>query len=220
MLRALDLIASLPGDDGPVRVLSGVSLHVDAGEVLDIVGPSGSGKSTLLRALARLMPGATGRLELDGADAASVSPQVWRTRVTLVPQKPAIANGCLRDNLLMPWLLKVRRAEDAPSDAALEAALDEVGLSGLSLDRDAARLSVGQQGRLALLRVTLAAPRVLLLDEADAALDADSVAAVTELTRRFAERGGAAVRVRHRESDGLARRTLRMADGALTEVGA
>ena len=108
----------------------------------------------------------------------------------------------MRDNLLLPWTLKVRHGQPAPDDAALRAALDRVGLPDVALDRDAARLSVGQQARVALVRVLLTHPRVLLLDEPDAALDEALVRrGHAHSTREFAEDGGAVVRVRHHRTD-------------------
>jgi putative ABC transport system ATP-binding protein len=218
LLQAHDLVVVLPGDAGDVRVLDGVSLDLAAGTVADVTGPSGSGKTTLLRALARLLPVATGSLSLDGLAAETIAAVTWRTEVALLPQKPAIAEGSVRHNLLLPWSLKIRRGRAAPEDSVLRAALDRVALDA-ALDRDAARLSVGQQARVALVRTLLTNPRVLLLDEPDAALDEVSAAAVGELTREFAQKGGAVVRVRHHRSDDIAHRRLRLADGALREAG-
>lgn len=197
-----------------------VSVAVNAGEIVDVAGPSGSGKTTLLRALARLLPSAAGELALDGELARDLSPQRWRSLVALLPQKPAITPGDLRENLTLPWRLKIERGTVEPGADTLEAALEEVGLGGTPLDRDAARLSVGQQARIALLRVLLTSPRVLLLDEPDAALDTASAEALAAALVRVAASGTAIVRVRHRESDGLAARRLVLADGALTEASA
>ena len=142
----------------------------------------------------------------------------WRAAVALLPQKPAIVEGTVRDNLLRPWSLKVRHGHAVPDDTALRAALDRVVLDA-ALDRDAARLSVGQQARVALVRTLLTHPRVLLLDEPDAALDELSASAVSELTREFADKGGAVVRVRHHRSDDIADRRLRLAGGTLSSAG-
>jgi len=209
---------TLPGDSGPLHVIGGVALDVAGGEVVDVVGPSGAGKTTLLRALARLLPDVTGELLVDGAPAAEISPQRWRTLVSLVPQKPAIVAGSVRDNLVLPWQLKVRAQEHVPSDDELRARLDSVGMRDVALERDAGRLSVGQQARVALLRVVLTGPRALLLDEPDAALDDASAAEVAHITSEFALAGGAVVRVRHQRTDLLASRRLRLSNGALTEV--
>jgi putative ABC transport system ATP-binding protein len=219
LLEARDLVAVLHGDSGDVRVLDGVDFTVEAGSVSDVVGPSGSGKTTLLRALARLLPSWSGELTLDGTPHTELSGTAWRTAVGLLPQKPAIAEGTVRDNLLLPWTLKVRHGLARPDDVALRAALDDVALD-VALDRDAARLSVGQQARVALVRTLLTSPRVLLLDEPDAALDEVSSAAVSELTRAFAENGGGVVRVRHHGSDNVAGRRLRLEGGALAQVEA
>lgn len=218
-LRVSNLTAVLPGDTGMVRVLDGVSFQVAPGDALDVVGPSGSGKTTLLRAVALLLPGATGELSLGNASSSSVDPRVWRSRVALLPQKPAIIPGTVRDNLLVPWRLKVREGTALPSESHLAERLEAVGIDA-ELDRDAARLSVGQHARLAFLRVLLTEPDVVLLDEADAALDDASVALVGEATRRFLAGGGAAVRVRHRADDGVANRRMHLEHGRLTEVGA
>lgn len=216
LLEARDLIVDLTGDEGPVRVLDGAALSLARAEIVDITGQSGSGKSTLLRALARLLPGATGHLELDGASAHRMSAQEWRRAVALLPQKPAIVDGSVRENLLLPWTLKVRSHDERPGEARLRERLDAVGLDGVALDRDARRLSVGQQARVALLRVMLTSPRVLLLDEPDAALDTVSSEAVAGAVRAFAADGGAVLRVRHREGDGLATRRMCLLDGGIT----
>ncbi len=158
LLEARGLRVTLPGDAGPVDVLDGVSLTLERGEVLDVVGPSGSGKSTLLRALARLLPGTDGALLLSGELAETIEAHEWRTRVALLPQKAAIVPGTIRDNLLLPWQLKVRAHAAVPPDDDLRAALDRVSLTDIDLDRDADRLSVGQAARVALTRVALTEP--------------------------------------------------------------
>lgn len=218
LLHATGLTATLTGDAGPVRVLDGVEFAIRAGEIVDVVGPSGSGKSTLLRALAWLLPGAGGALELDGRPHDSMSPQEWRAQVALVPQKPAIIDATVERNLLVPWTLKARSAHTAPPAQRLCEALDSVGLSDVALDRSALRLSVGQQARIAFVRVLLTAPRVLLLDEAEAALDDTSAQFLSQACSHFASEGGGIVRVRHRTTDGLAARRLTMQHGRLEEV--
>lgn len=218
LLEARDLRVTRPGDAGPVTVLDGVDLTLARGEVADVSGPSGAGKTTLLRALALMLPGATGELLLAGQAASALGPRLWRTRVALLPQQASIMTGCIRDNLLVPWTLKVRHSVQKPSDGELRAALDAVGLAEVALDRDAARLSVGQAARVALVRVGLTRPDVLLLDEPDANLDEESAAQVAEQTARFAEAGGGVVRVRHHRPDAVVARRLRLEGGRLEEV--
>ena len=224
LLQARGLTAVLPGDAGDVRVLDGVSLTVESGEIVDVVGPSGSGKSTLLRALARLLPGATGELSIGDSPMTALTASQWRAVVALLPQKPVMLAGTLRDNLLYPWLLGVRRGHARPTDQQLGAGLDRLGVDA-ALDRDASRLSVGQAARVAFLRTLLTRPKVLLLDEPDAALDDVAADAVAQLTVEFvsegATRDGAAVvRVRHHRPDGIASRRLHLEHGRLAAEGA
>lgn len=220
LLEARGLVASVRGDDGAiVRVLDDVSLDVPAGTVIDVLGPSGSGKSTLLRAIAWLLPDSAGSLSLAGEPATRMGPVGWRKAVALAPQKPALADGSVSANLALPWSLHARRGEHAPDPQRMRDALDAVGLTDVAPERDVARLSVGQQARVAFARTLLAAPRVLLLDEPDAALDPESSALVSAAVRRFAEQGGAVVRVRHGNDDGLASRRLHLAAGRLEEAG-
>jgi putative ABC transport system ATP-binding protein len=218
LLSAEDLVLDLPGDEGTQRVLDHVSLSLTSGEIVDVVGASGAGKTMLLRALARLLPKSQGRLMLEGTPAERVPGTEWRSRVALLPQKAAIGPGTVGDNLFLPWTLKVRHGRRPPSRADFGRALSSVGLDGIAFDRDAARLSVGQAARIALLRVVLTGPDVLLLDEPDANLDDASAEQVAIATRTFAERGGGVVRVRHQRADALAARRLILVAGKLEEA--
>lgn len=220
MLVATDLRYTARDEGDSHVVLGGIDFEVAPGEIVDIVGPSGSGKTTMLRALARLLPAACGRLTLDGVESAEIPPSEWRTRVTLLPQIAAMVPGSVAGNLHYPWTLKSRADEQRPSDDDLRRALDGVGLERIDLSRDSAKLSVGQAARVALLRVTLTRPHILLLDEPDASLDDDTAAQVTEMTSSFAQNGGGVVRVRHLRADDLSTRRYRLAEGCLEEVSA
>lgn len=217
-IAARSLTVSRRADAGMLLVLDAVELDVAPRTVVDVVGPSGAGKTTLLLALARLLPGAEASLELEGEPASAIDPRDWRARVSYLPQRSALLPGTVEFNLLLPWRLKIRMGSTVPDAAALRDALDRVHLADVALDRDVERLSEGQAARVALLRTVLTSPRVLLLDEPDAALDEASADEVGRLTREFADAGGAVVRVRHHRTDGLANRRLQLAAGKLTEV--
>lgn len=218
LLVARDLHANRITEAGAAEVLAGVTLSIAHGEVVELAGPSGAGKTTLLLALARLLPGVAGELALDGVNAARIEPQAWRARVALLPQRAALAAASVRENLLLPYTLKVRTGAPAPDDATLRAALDAVGLDAIALERDATRLSVGQAARVALLRVVLTRPQLLLLDEPDASLDDVSAAQVAAMTARFAAEGGAVLRVSHVRANGAADARYRLAAGRLEAV--
>lgn len=218
LLSARDIYATRLVEGGRVDVLAGVSLDVAHGEVVELSGPSGAGKTTLLLALARLLPGVTGSLSLDGEPAEAIAPQVWRSRVALLPQRATLVAGTVRENILLPYTLKARADCTPPGDAAQRAALDAVGLDAVALDRDASRLSVGQAARVALLRVVLTSPQQLLLDEPDASLDDVSAEQVAAMTARFAADGGAVLRVSHVRANDKADACYRLAAGHLERV--
>ena len=177
MLRVADLSVAY----GPTRVLDGASLVVRPGEFASLVGPSGSGKSTLLRAVAGLTPHSAGRVELD-----------------LAPERVAFL---FQDDALLPWRTARQnvalglRAHGRSKHEALATAdgwLERLGLAGLE-HRFPARLSGGQRKRVALAQVLALEPRLLLMDEPFASLDAIVRAGVTEDLLRWVEIEGLTV---------------------------
>jgi ABC-type methionine transport system ATPase subunit len=177
-----------------VPVLKGVSLSIERGELVALMGASGSGKSTLLRCLNRLVEPTSGTLRFDGGDARSFDPRELRRRVALVMQTPVLFEGTVRDNL------RVRPA-DAPGDLSedrLRGALAEVGLEPDLLDREGATLSGGEKQRVTIARALLRDPQALLLDEPTSALDPpNSLLVVETISRLRAARGLSIVAVTH-----------------------
>jgi len=129
-----------------------------------VVGPSGSGKSTLLRLLNRLADPDSGTVVYEGKDVCEYDPLALRREVSLVPQLPALIDGTVHDNVAYGPRL-AGHSFDARS------CLELAGLDPAFEDRDAAKLSVGEQQRVMLARALALDPRVLLLDEPTSALD-------------------------------------------------
>jgi putative ABC transport system ATP-binding protein len=180
------LSLAYPGSRGqrPASILKDVSVGVERGGALVLVGPSGSGKSTLLRCLNRLAEPTGGRVRFDGRDVRSLDPRDLRRRAALVMQTPILFDGSVRDNL------RVRPAGIAGdfSDASLASAAAEVGLEPAVLERDAATLSGGEKQRVTIARALLRDPQALLLDEPTSALDPPNAALVVETVSRLRER--------------------------------
>ncbi|MEW5802499.1 MAG: ATP-binding cassette domain-containing protein [bacterium] len=200
-------------------VLSRVSLGLEPAELVDLGGVSGSGKSTFLEAAAWLIPIDEGSMTLQGREHTTFAPQKWRRKVTLYLQAPVAAPGSVRENLLLAWGFTQKPEREIPPESRLQSELEEIGLFGVSLKDKASELSGGQLARLALLRILLLQPRVLLLDEPDASLDKDSAQLVSRRIRRYLkENQAAAIRVRHSSWDDPASRTLMIRGGELLEV--
>ena len=155
---------------GDIVALSRVSLEVQRGECVALIGESGSGKTTLLRCFNRLTDPDEGRVLVDGADVATVNPFELRRRTGYVPQDGGLLpHWRVRRNVaLVPWL----RGEDG-ADGAAERALRLVGLEPERFgSRWPGELSGGQRQRVAVARALAARPGVVLLDEPFGSLDA------------------------------------------------
>jgi putative ABC transport system ATP-binding protein len=161
-------------------VLRDVSVGVPVG-ASSIVGPSGSGKSTLLRLLNRLADPDSGRVVYEGRDVRELDPLGLRREVSLVPQLPALIDGTVHDNVAYG-----PRLAGHSFDASR--CLELAGLDPAFEDRDASKLSVGEQQRVMLARALALEPRVLLLDEPTSALDRAARDAVEGTLRRLRAR--------------------------------
>jgi ABC-type cobalamin/Fe3+-siderophores transport system ATPase subunit len=146
-----------------------------------LLGPSGSGKSTLLRLLNRLADPDSGHVLYEGRDVREYDPLALRREVSLVPQLPALIDGTVHDNVAYGPRL-AGRSFNARS------CLELAGLDPAFEDRDASKLSVGEQQRVMLARALALEPRVLLLDEPTSALDQAARDAVEGTLRRLRAR--------------------------------
>jgi putative ABC transport system ATP-binding protein len=182
-------------------VLRDLSLAIEHGSTA-VLGPSGSGKSTLLRLLNRLADPEEGRVRFHGDDVRELDPLELRRRAVLVPQLPSPLPGSVADNVRWGPAL---RGDEVDALRPLELA----GLDPSYADRDAARLSVGEQQRVMLARALALDPEVLLLDEPTAALDDRSKRGVEET---LAALQCSTVLVTHEraQADRLARRVVEL----------
>ena len=152
-----------------IQILSGISLDIHSGEFLALLGPSGSGKTSLLRLFNGLDSPTGGKLDYRGKSIEHWDIRLLRQQVGMVFQEPVVVAGSVRDNLIIRqrWEKSIKPL----SDLDLLATLDKVGLLSIDLHIDARSLSGGEKQRLALARVLLNQPQVLLLDEPTASLD-------------------------------------------------
>jgi zinc transport system ATP-binding protein len=190
-------------EDGTVAiggrpVLRGIDLVVESGEFLALMGANGSGKSTLVRALTRLRPLTSGRLELFGTPSGSF--EEWR-RIGFVPQRATAASGVPASvwELVASGRLPRRRLLRplSRSDrAAVVDALDVVGLAHRARD-GVSTLSGGQQQRVLIARALAGEPELFFLDEPTAGVDLPHQQALAEALGRLKARGATIVLVAH-----------------------
>ena len=195
---------------GASWVLRGVTLRVSLGEVVGLLGANGSGKSTVLRILATLLRPHAGSLQVCGHD-------VVRTPADVRPHIGYLAHvpGLYEDLTARENLRFAATMLDRPS-TEIDAALDRVGLAPVANDR-VRGFSSGMQRRLAIARLTLIRPRLLLLDEPYSNLDAAGADLMNSLITDWASAGAAALVVLHElaPAANVLDRTVTLADGRL-----
>lgn len=218
-IEAVDVSRTYHLDGVSVEALRGVSLVVQPGDYVALVGPSGSGKSTLMHLLGGLDRPTGGRLVIGGRDVNTLTPPEMATlrnetigfvfqAFHLLPRTSAV------ENVALPLVYRGVSARQRRERAA--AVLGRVGL-GHRLDHRPNQMSGGEQQRVAIARALVTEPTVLLADEPTGNLDSVTGAAVLELLERLnAESGVALVMVTHdQEVAARARRRITMRDGVV-----
>ncbi|GAA4669316.1 ABC transporter ATP-binding protein [Frondihabitans cladoniiphilus] len=216
LLFARDLVKTYNGSSGSTTVLAGISLAIQPGELVTIVGPSGSGKSTLLQCLSGLDSPTSGRVEIEGTDLATLGADAFaefrRDRLGFVFQSynliPALSAF---DNIALP----TRLSGGSVDKARVRSALSAVGLTEVARQRPS-QLSGGQQQRVAIARALAASPALLFADEPTGALDTESGSRVLTLLRTYASGERSVVMVTHDlEAAALGDRVLVLRDGGI-----
>lgn len=209
--------------DGSSVLLKGVSFDLEHGQMLGIVGASGAGKSTLMRVLAGGITPEAGKVMIDGADTDMWDPERLARYRGYVPQEPAFLTGTIAQNI-------ARFATADPRDEDLDqrviAAAQVAGCHALILalpggydcpiGRAGVALSAGQRQRVALARALFDDPAILLLDEPNAALDAEGEAALIRAIDATRRRGATVIVAAHRTGVlAAADRLLVLSNGAV-----
>lgn len=162
-------------NEGEGFVLKDISLEIREGETVAIVGPSGSGKTTLISLIPRFIDPTKGVLFIDGVDSKEIDPEYLRKYISMVPQEIYLFSGTIRENLLIsnPGASEEELMEALERAYALDFVNKKGGLD-VYIGEGGKGLSGGEKQRLALARAILKKPRILILDEATASLDAES----------------------------------------------
>lgn len=183
---------------GQVEVLKGISLNVDKGEIVAVIGRSGSGKSTMLRCLNGLERVQSGRIIVDGMEVTSPATNLnlLRQRVGMVFQSYNLFPHLNVERNVTLALRKVRRLPDAEARGIAQEMVAKVGLA----DKLAAypdELSGGQQQRVAIARSLAMQPTMMLFDEITSALDPELVGEVLKVLEQLASEGMTMMLVTH-----------------------
>ncbi|NJN44125.1 MAG: ATP-binding cassette domain-containing protein [Anaerolineae bacterium] len=188
-------------DNPDSAILEEISLDVQPGEVLALVGPSGAGKTTLVNLIPRFFDPFEGRILVDSFDVRDVQLESLRHQVGIVPQETLLFGGTVRENILYG---RLEATEDELTAASKAANAHEFilqlpkGYETIVGERGV-KLSGGQRQRIAIARALLKDPRILLLDEATSSLDSESEGLVQEAMERLMK-GRTSIVIAHRLS--------------------
>ena len=220
MIELFDVHVTLDSGAGPVKILRGIDLEVEAGSSVSVVGPSGSGKSTLLAVIGGIERPTSGRVRVDGQDLGMLGEDRlarFRGREIgiLFQAFHLIPTMTAQENVAVP--LELAGVRDAFGQAAQR--LDEVGLSH-RLEHYPGQLSGGEQQRVALARALANEPKLLLADEPTGNLDQTTGRDIVELLFRVQrERRMTLLLITHEPAlAARCRRRLAMADGQIAEA--
>ena len=206
---------------GDRNILNGISFHVNPGEVVAFVGPSGAGKTTITQLVPRFYDPQEGRVLVDGHDIKTVTLESLRRDIGIVTQETYLFHDTVANNL--------RYGKPDATDAELEAAARSANIADFILSlpdkfetivgERGHKLSGGERQRLAIARVLLKDPRILILDEATSSLDSENEAAIQKALE-VAMRGRTSLVIAHRLSTILAADTIFVvANGQIVESG-
>jgi len=221
-LRDVDFsYGTITGQQGEANALSGISLTIEPGETVALVGQTGAGKSTLVKLIARFYDVTRGQVLVDGIDVRDYDLAAYRHQLGVVPQESYLFAGTVRDSIAY--------ARPDASDAEVEAAARATGahdmIAGLPggygylVSERGRNLSAGQRQLIALARAQLADPAILLLDEATAALDLAAEAAVNHAISELTAARTTIVVAHRLTTASRADRIVVLDQGAIVEAG-
>ena len=202
---------------GPVNVLRDVSLKVELGEIVALIGSNGAGKSTLIKAIGGLLPKINGGIDLDGRPITRLAhSEVARLGLAIVPAgRRLFGSMSVADNLQLGAYLRLRRGEKAAVARDMEKVFGLFPRLKERFHQQARTLSGGEQQMVAIGRALMAAPRAILMDEPSIGLAPILVREIFKVIKRLREQGDTILLVEQN-----ARMALKVADRAyVMEVG-
>lgn len=182
MIALTNVVKEFKGDDGPVKALNGITVHIEQSETFGIIGESGSGKSTLLRMINALETPDHGEIVVDGNNVSSLSAKalrLYRKKIGMIFQQFNLLNNkTVIENIMLP--LKLHHFESALD---IDEVLEFVGSSDKK-NNYPSQLSGGQKQRVGIARALITNPKILLCDEPTSALDEKTTDEIVQVLKR------------------------------------
>lgn len=196
-------------------IIRDVSLLVNQGDYITIVGPSGSGKSTLLKLCSDLISPTSGTITYNGRPLTAIDPESYRKEVGYCFQRPYLFAKTVRRNILFPYDIRGMK----PDMERIKYLFGLLHMPMEYLERRNDELSGGEMQRICLIRSLIFEPKVLLLDEVTSALDSVNTSIVEQVIDELHNKGMTIVSITHSEEQSLrkANRRITIVDGVLAK---
>lgn len=174
-------------------ILKDITIKINQGDYISVVGPSGSGKSTFLKLCCHLISPSQGTIFINGTDIMSKNPIEIRKKISYCFQTPVLFGNTVEDNLKYPYLIRNQKMD---KDRIITL-LSRFNMDETYIKHEVKNLSGGEKQRIALIRTLLFKPKVLLLDEVTSALDVDNTLIVENAINDLHKEGVAILWVTH-----------------------
>lgn len=197
-------------------ILKDISIDVDSGDFISVVGPSGSGKSTFLKLFAQLISPTEGNIVYKNKSYVEYSPIEWRKSIGYCFQNPYLFGDIVIDNLNFPYSIRNTKIDLK----RVEELLSIFKLGRDCLDNKVKNLSGGEKQRIALIRTLLFKPEILLLDEVTSALDVDNALIVENVIQSLNREGITILWITHNpeQSKKYANKIITMENGEIMSL--
>lgn len=193
------------------NILNGISISVDQGDCISLVGQSGSGKSTLMKLCADLIPLSKGDVWYKGKSYKEYDPLELRRQITYCIQMPHLFGESVYENLEFPF--KIRK--ESMNKKKVVELLEKFNLDESFLTKEVKSLSGGEKQRIALIRNLVYRPEVLLLDEATSALDKENTQVIEQYVKELNQKGVTVLWITHdaEQSEGIFNKRIVISEG-------
>lgn len=197
-------------------ILKDISLEINKGDCISVIGSSGSGKSTLLKLMADLIPITEGEIYYNGKSYYEYNPLELRREISYCIQLPHLFGETVYDNLIFPFIL---RKESINKNRIFEL-LNIFNLEEEILNKNITSLSGGEKQRVSIIRSLIYAPKVLLLDEATSALDKENAANVEKIVKELNKTGITVVWITHNldQSKEIFNKRIKISEGQIESI--
>ena len=198
------------------EILRGVSISVNRGDCISIMGPSGSGKSTLLKICADLIEISEGEINYKNKSYLSYNPTELRKVISYCIQIPYLFGDTVRENLEFPF--KIRK--EKVSEEKIYNLINKFNLEKNIIDKSIDSLSGGEKQRICIIRNLIYTPEILLLDEATSALDNENAKKVEEYIKQLNEQGVTVLWITHsdKQSQSIFNKKIVMSQGKIEKM--